>query len=75
MFRACTSGMEELVQSKNAYAEIPHRRLHGADSQIRTGDLILTKDALYLLSYISTSHLSDAEIMLPHFCGKCNTQF
>ena len=26
----------------------------GADSQIRTGDLILTKDALYLLSYIST---------------------
>ena len=27
----------------------------GADSQIRTGDLILTKDALYLLSYISES--------------------
>ena len=26
----------------------------GADSQIRTGDLILTKDALYRLSYIST---------------------
>ena len=25
----------------------------GADSQIRTGDLILTKDALDLLSYIS----------------------
>ena len=25
-----------------------------ADNQIRTGDLILTKDALYLLSYIST---------------------
>ena len=29
------------------------RHFHGADSQIRTGDLILTKDALYLLSYIS----------------------
>ena len=29
------------------------RRFPGADSQIRTGDLILTKDALYLLSYIS----------------------
>ena len=29
----------------------------GADTRIRTGDLILTKDALYLLSYIS---------MLPH---------
>ena len=30
-----------------------NRALFGADSQIRTGDLILTKDALYLLSYIS----------------------
>ena len=28
------------------------RGFRGADSQIRTGDLILTKDALYLLSYI-----------------------
>ena len=28
-------------------------QVHGADSQIRTGDLILTKDALYRLSYIS----------------------
>ena len=27
----------------------------GADDQIRTGDLILTKDALYRLSYISAS--------------------
>ena len=27
---------------------------YGADDRIRTGDLILTKDALYLLSYIST---------------------
>ena len=27
----------------------------GADNRIRTGDLILTKDALYLLSYISDS--------------------
>ena len=27
--------------------------LRKADNQIRTGDLILTKDALYLLSYIS----------------------
>ena len=29
----------------------------GADDRIRTGDLILTKDALYLLSYISISRL------------------
>ena len=31
-------------------------RAFGADSQIRTGDLILTKDALYLLSYISKAY-------------------
>ena len=30
--------------------------LFGADTRIRTGDLILTKDALYLLSYISKVH-------------------
>ena len=29
-------------------------KTYGADTRIRTGDLILTKDALYLLSYIST---------------------
>ncbi len=29
------------------------RRSWEADNQIRTGDLILTKDALYRLSYIS----------------------
>ena len=31
------------------------RNFSGAASQIRTGDLILTKDALYLLSYSSVS--------------------
>ena len=35
------------TDEQNAY------RLYGADDQIRTGDLILTKDALYRLSYIS----------------------
>ncbi len=29
----------------------------GADTQNRTGDLILTKDALYRLSHISTLYL------------------
>ncbi len=29
------------------------QRVTGADTQTRTGDLILTKDALYHLSYIS----------------------
>ena len=31
----------------------------GAATQIRTGDLILTKDALYRLSYNSISHAPD----------------
>ena len=34
--------------------------LGGADGRIRTGDLILTKDALYLLSYSSVSSVKDA---------------
>ena len=32
---------------------------NGADGRIRTGDLILTKDALYLLSYISVSVIAE----------------
>ena len=42
----------------------------GADSQIRTGDLILTKDALYRLSYISMLSF-DNDGMIPQekcFC-------
>ena len=35
----------------------------GADSQIRTGDLILTKDALYRLSYISTLSYDNERIL------------
>ena len=38
---------------KSPSASISEGDFYGADSQIRTGDLILTKDALYLLSYIS----------------------
>ena len=34
-----------------------------ADSQIRTGDLILTKDALYRLSYISTLSFDNERIL------------
>ncbi len=46
----------------------------GAASQIRTGDLILTKDALYLLSYSSISidsfHIISASITVVNlfFC-------
>ena len=35
-----------------------------ADGQIRTGDLILTKDALYRLSYISTHHFRSTHELL-----------
>ncbi len=43
--------------------------LYGADDRIRTGDLILTKDALYRLSYISTSF--DARFIIQHTAEKC----
>ena len=36
---------------------------HGADSRIRTGDLILTKDALYRLSYISMLSFDNVRIL------------
>ena len=35
---------------------------YGADGRIRTGDLILTKDALYLLSYISAVRIAERKI-------------
>ena len=38
----------------NALANWATQPYNGADNQSWTGDLILTKDALYLLSYIST---------------------
>ena len=41
----------------------------GADTQIRTGDLILTKDALYRLSYISVKR-GNGDILHP-FRRKC----
>ena len=37
----------------------------GADTQIRTGDLILTKDALYRLSYISIKR-GNGDILHPN---------
>ena len=46
-----------LIPSKTAQnnkKDLHFCKSSGADTRIRTGDLILTKDALYLLSYIST---------------------
>ena len=41
-----------------------------ADGRIRTGDLILTKDALYRLSYISTPSSLDARLIILHLPSK-----
>ena len=43
-------------KSKQNAAPVWGLRFPGAVTRIRTGDLILTKDALYLLSYNSKVH-------------------
>ncbi len=50
--------LQKLCKDLMLFATKKHREpkfsmLSGADRQIRTADLILTKDALYRLSYIS----------------------
>ena len=40
---------------KNPCSHCGYRDFYGAATRIRTGDLILTKDALYRLSYSSIS--------------------
>ena len=52
--------MQESIQ--NMKKDLHFCKSCGADGRIRTGDLILTKDALYLLSYISA--LSAATVIL-----------
>ncbi len=46
----------------------------GADGRIRTGDLILTKDALYRLSYISVLSFDNSGI-IPQQFPKCKGNF
>ena len=48
--------------------------LDGADNRIWTGDLILTKDALYLLSYISV-FCSQQFHIITHMSDKCKCFF
>src|SRR5690554_6641854 len=43
---------------------------NGADTRIRTGDLILTKDALYRLSYISVFWSGQRESNPQHQLGR-----
>ena len=45
--------MEKVKKVKTFSNEF--EKVFGADNQIRTGDLILTKDVLYQLSHISIS--------------------
>ena len=50
---------------------------YGADNQIRTGDLVLTKDVLYQLSHISTYNRSKSH-MLIYYSKKveeCQTKY
>ena len=51
---------------KSPSASISEGDSYGADTRIRTGDLILTKDALYRLSYISIGN----EMYSSRLCGK-----
>ena len=45
---------------------------NGADGRIRTGDLILTKDVLYLLSYISAVRISsNASVIIQQHGENC----
>ena len=54
------SGVLSAVSKKREKPEtIEISGFFGAVTQIRTGDLILTKDALYRLSYNSISHAPD----------------
>ena len=68
---------ETLKSCKNRQNKAKSRNLlqdfNGADGRIRTGDLILTKDALYLLSYISAVRISsNASVIILQRRGKCN---
>ena len=54
------SGQQSNITEKSKKPEIIEiSGFFGAVTQIRTGDLILTKDALYRLSYNSISHAPD----------------
>ena len=58
-----------MTQRKPPLRVTSQRRFAGADDRIRTGDLILTKDALYLLSYISMLSFDNGDT-IPQVSGK-----
>ncbi len=46
------TGPKSLEPSNNTNSNIPGDGESGAHNRIRTGDLFLTKEVLYLLSYV-----------------------
>ena len=67
--------MESSNQANTKEKDLHFCKSFGADDQIRTGDLILTKDALYRLSYISTPSSLDARFIILHPASKCKGFF
>ena len=63
---------ELFAKEKALFSEENRTFLHGAVTRIRTGDLILTKDALYLLSYNS---IFDSFDIIARFSGTVNCFF
>ena len=63
-------------RKKNEADKFRPLRFQRANDQTRTGDLILTKDVLYRLSYISTSHACTAptEAIIASRGGKCKCE-
>ena len=60
-------GPPRYCRQTNSFSNLPNFNLKsGADTQSRTGDLTLTKGALYQLSHISTLNLMPGSSLLSH---------
>ncbi len=60
-------GTTALLPPDKFFSNLPNFNLKsGADTQSRTGDLTLTKGALYQLSHISTLNLMPGSSLLSH---------
>ena len=62
-----SGGTTALLPPDKFFSNLPNFNLKsGADTQSRTGDLTLTKGALYQLSHISTLNLIPGSSLLSH---------
>ncbi len=62
-----SGGTTALLPPDKFFSNLPNFNLKsGADTQSRTGDLTLTKGALYQLSHISTLNLMHGSSLLSH---------